>query len=455
MATVAVSTSAPAARADARSLAKSGDRWLWLPIACIWGMMTATFSVPGREGPSTLGGIDVIALVKILIRVFSCIGLAGLLIGMATLPRRRTVILAALPLLLFGCWAVLSVVWSPLKVVSIGQVIGLWAVLLLALVIGLLCEKEQAISRILFHLVLSLLVISTILVVVDRFVSRDMSGLDRSAFVGADNEGDYGLYHPTAAGSTGSLGFILLIAARFLWKWRWTKILFIPGILIFGVLVLLAASRTAAFLTVALGGLAIPILLSTRQRGWLLLGAGVLGCLYLGVDPEMRLLEDGYDEVQSYVRRGESAEMLKSLTGRTDMWDAMWKSYWGSPIVGYGYFVSSRTGELDVWTGPSNWTAHNMLLQVLVSTGAVGLTLFCTGLAYLAWCIVGALIRNREESLGFLLGMVWLWYAGWGSLSEAFMGPLRPETVVFFATLGLGLGQLRSTRPSIRLEGNG
>jgi hypothetical protein len=45
-----------------------------------------------------------------------------------------------------------------------------------------------------------------------------------------------------------------------------------------------------------------------------------------------------------------------------------------------------------------------------------------------------------------LLVVVGVWYLGWSLLSESFMGPLQPESVFFFAALGLAVGQ--ASRPS-------
>ena len=36
-----------------------------------------------------------------------------------------------------------------------------------------------------------------------------------------------------------------------------------------------------------------------------------------------------------------------------------------------------------------------------------------------------------------------VWYLGWGQLCESFMGPVQPESVVFYCLLGLGVAQVR------------
>lgn len=415
--------------------------WSWLPLAFIWLLMLITFSVPGRVGPSTLGGLDLIALAKLGVRAGGIAALGLLIVTVWHEPRRGVVFWAATPFLLFSAWAVLSASWSPLQAVSLGQVAGHLVCLMVALVIGILYQGRLTASSVLLHLVLGLFVISAVLVGVNRFVSSDLSGLDRTVY--SETEGAYaGLYHATAAGSTGSLGLLLLVSCRLLWGWRWTRILLVPGLVVFSALVYLAASRMAVALTVLLGAVAFIVLIPTWLRAGLVLATAVVGALCLTLDPGLVLSEEVYQKVQAYMERGESAERLSTFTGRKDMWEAMWQSYQRAPLMGHGYFVSSRTGSLDVWTGHANWTAHNILLQVLVSTGLIGAVLFLWGLGRLALSIGKDVGRRQEWQLTFFLGLMGIWYLGWGLMNEAFMGPLRPESVVFFSVLGLGLGQL-------------
>jgi O-antigen ligase len=117
--------------------------------------------------------------------------------------------------------------------------------------------------------------------------------------------------------------------------------------------------------------------------------------------------------------------------------------------MGHGYFVTSKTGEIDIWDGPSNHTAHNVLLQVLVTTGAIGTVLFLWGL-FQPLVIYGNSLPgvDRRWKLATFLGVLGIWYFGWGQLCASFMGPVRPESVVFFALLGLALGSVPTGRQS-------
>lgn len=81
---------------------------------------------------------------------------------------------------------------------------------------------------------------------------------------------------------------------------------------------------------------------------------------------------EGIDNASAYVQRGQTSEELQQVSGRAELWQAVWQHFLDSPICGHGYFVTSSTGKLDAWEGPSNQDAHNIVLQVLVTTGIVG-----------------------------------------------------------------------------------
>ncbi len=163
---------------------------------------------------------------------------------------------------------------------------------------------------------------------------------------------------------------------------------------------------------------------------------------YAAMDPEFSLVSDLVGSTAQYLSRGESAETLQTLTGRTELWQVVWESMLQSPVVGYGYHVTTADGILDVWGRPAFRTAHNLPLHIVASTGLVGAGLFVFGLARPIRRAAATLGRNAERRrLGQLLVIVGGWFVGWCLLSESFMGPLQPESVFFFASLGLAVGQ--------------
>lgn len=412
------------------------------PLLCAVALMLVAFSAPGRDGPSDVGGLDVIALVKLGVR-----GLTLLVVGYTILgapPHRRNVVLSCLAIfLVYVAWAFLSVGWSALKSVSLGQAIGLLVMVLLTAAIAVQWRTVEDTSLVLFVLSLGLLGVAGIVLAVD-VLDHDLSGLNREHDI---EEGSIGIIHPTSAGSTAALGLLILIGSRTLWGWPWTRVMLVPGIAMHSILLLRANSRTATLLV-----LAALVLLLARWAPRLVAGGVLAGCivgtLWLLIDPTLRLYDDTVNTTTGYVTRGESTQLLLSLTGRTDLWDAMWLSYQQSPWLGHGYFVTSRTGLIDVWSGPANRTAHNLFLQVLVTTGLIGLLTFLAAWVRMLYSLVIGLSRNPQARMlgGFLL-LIGLWYLAWGQLCESFMGPIQPESVVFFVLLGLGLASTPEATP--------
>jgi O-antigen ligase len=123
------------------------------------------------------------------------------------------------------------------------------------------------------------------------------------------------------------------------------------------------------------------------------------------------------------------------------MWEMMIESFWESPIIGHGYFVTSAKGESYMWYSTKNWTAHNIVLQALVTTGIVGFTFLLVGLAVPAFFFFrakpswGGLVRLKP-----FMAIIILWYCFWGTLNESFLGPLQPESVIFFTMFGVMVG---------------
>lgn len=413
-------------------------RSLWLPLACLWLLTLITFSAPGREGPAATGSLDLIGLAKLAVRGVTLVTLPYYLFRHWTLPRRRVVTWCLLPFGLYLGWAIVSVAWSALKPVSLGQAGGLAALLLLTASVGVGWSGPASTERLLRHLSLALLGVSAIILAA-HLIDRDLSGLNRENFSDIENA-SAGIVHPTSAGATASLGLVILVAARLLWDWKWPRALLVPGLFLHVPVLLLANSRTAIGMGAAV---LLPMLCFFSNRTLLAVAALVLsaiGIVYLAADPRMEVAEDAFGETATFLKRGETAEQLTSLTGRTALWEAVWKEFCDSPLIGHGYFVTSAKGELDVWSGPANRTAHNVVLQVLVTTGVVGCLLFLWALGRPALAAARRIVADREQHpLGWLLLMLAVWYAGWGMLCESFMGPIQPESVTFFTMFGLAL----------------
>ena len=399
-----------------------------LVMATVWMLIIFTFNVPDRADGATI--IDAIALLKVGCRALSLSLLVTLLWWQWKPERGRLLVQCMLPLGCFVAWGILSVVWSPLKTVSLGQLGSFVVLLLLAANIALSWKSEFCTSRVLFHLSMALLFFNGFMIFA-KFALADLGSVVRTqdSFI-----------HATMASSNASMGVLILLGARIVWGWRWSRLLFVPGMAVHCSQLYIAHSRTAVAATL-LAALLMYIVFVNRHIIWACLFALCVGAgLYLTFDPGLDLADSMMSSGTTYVHRDENAS-LSSMSGREEMWDEMWKSFQTSPWIGHGYFVSSANGELYVWYEYGNWTAHNLLLQALVTTGLIGTIILAWGIGRPARVMLSTMeIDHQHRALVLFLLVLSSWFFVWGLMNESILGPLQPESVVFFSMLGLGMG---------------
>lgn len=399
---------------------------------CLWALIFTCFMLPGRDGPAAAGGVDWIAFLKLGTRtaVFLWLGIS-LMRQRRCLQRDRVVTYFA-ALGVFVCWAVLSCFWSALTYISLGQAFGLTVLFLMAVHISIGSRGERNICRLLWHLETGLLIWSTVILMINRFFP-ELGGLDRF---------NPGIVHPTTAAATASLGLVLLLASRLLWGWTWTRVQLWPGVVIYITLLLLAANRTTTFLSLVLL-IGMVVAFSDRRVLSALLVLTSLGSgAYLTLDPNWTALESTAGVVFEHIQRGEYGS-IQSFSGRTEMWETVWQSYLQAPWIGHGYFVTSPRGELFVWGVWLNWTAHNVFLQLLATTGLVGAMLLGCGLCVpLTQTLRWRATSQHHRRLARLILVLVVWYFVWGLFNESWLGPIEPESVIFWAMLGLAVGMV-------------
>ena len=105
---------------------------LFIVLGCSWLIAAFVFSLPYREGPKSIQGLDFVALGKLVSRVGS---LAVLAMANLILIRQKS-LTEVLPLyigfFLLALWSAASVTWSSLPEVSAGQVLSFVVMLLLS-----------------------------------------------------------------------------------------------------------------------------------------------------------------------------------------------------------------------------------------------------------------------------------------------------------------------------------
>lgn len=405
-----------------------------LTLLLIWGLAVFSFSMPGRMDDGSGGSLDAIAATKMLLRV----GTVAWFMHQALqcLHARdwgsKSVNRIFAPWCIYLVWAFFSAVWSPLKVATIGQAIGLAAHLSLAWLVAQRFNDADSLRTLAKHLCRLMVVFSAIVLVV-CIIFPDSGGLDRDERVDSTD----GFVHPTAVGATASLGLVYLVGLYLLRleSWRW----FAFGVAVHSTMLLLSQSR-AAILCLAV---TLP-LVQLCFGGWQWIGRTlviVAACLCVGL-----ILDPGFDYTQKYIdagleyiKRGQSSDELAAVSGRAELWEKIYVEFGNSPIIGHGYFVTSAAGKIDVWLKPGiNLDAHNIILQVFVTTGIVGGLIFTVAIwRWLAalWAVIVS--KSRFAEYAKLLSIISVWYLIWGMGCTTFMGPVRPESVVFFVMLGM------------------
>ncbi len=415
----------------------------WLACFAIWALPAISFTTPDRSAPASLAVLDGLALAKVLILMGVLAGSLPLL-ALLSLERLATRQLRPLwPFGAFAAWSVVSVLWTPLPAVTLGQAGGLVGLLLLSAYVALSYRQPGEVTAVFTTLVSSLLCFSGVVLLV-HFVAPDFSGLDRRMLVA----GSEGVVHPTAAGANASLGLLLATLCYFVGGFPGARRRLAYSLLVHGAVLYLASSRMAWGMALLTCPTAVFLFSSNRWRATAVLFAGLLTLGGMLADPSFQRFFDTDNVGLEYLTRGQSAEQLMAFSGREEMWQAIWHEFTQAPLLGNGYFVTSAQGQLEVWGMTANYTAHNVQLQVLASTGLIGFALFVLAVVKPFSEVFRQLPspRLRAQALpsrvAIMLGFVLIWFLGWGLLCSSFMGPVRSESVVFFTCLGIAVGQI-------------
>lgn len=406
-------------------------------IACCWMLMFTTLSPPHR-GVEIIGSLDIFAVTKVAIRVLV------LLILIANLFfrwQRRGCFRSVrwfVPFVAFFGWAILSSAWSARPSVSMGQSISLGTLILVAISFSLYCRDMESVSRVLKHVTGSVILLCGVALFC-YFAMPQIRALERYQIDG--------MLHATNAAATATLGLMLLACCFLIWNWRWAGVLLVPGIAVCSLVLLLALNRWAPLVTTPLLFVAFVCFSRRTLFYGTILAASAIGAIYLVADPGMLAVDTAVAATSETATRGQSFKEISALSGREILWDMMWESFDESPWIGHGYFVTSATGTMKVWNSENNMTAHNFLLQILVTSGIVGIVLFALAMLCPMIRIWFDLVQMRgSTSYAAFCGILGCWYVGWGVMNSSIAGPTQPESVIFFTLLGMGVGLVAAHR---------
>ncbi len=425
-------------------------RYLMAPaIFLLWMLPFVTISAPedwvaSRFGTAPIMPPEWIKLIKLVGRGSAIAITLFALLGVWQHRKRVPVLRIMLPLGLFGVYSVSSTLWSPLPSTSLTQSATMVMAILFAMYIAVIWESDQDTERLIKHAALAIFLLSILLLALHF-------GMPRS---GSLTKNSSGVLHSTNAGAAGGLCILLTLSARLLWKSPWSA-WWLPIVATEAVMMMIGGNRLSLFVSGAVVGILLAITLHRGLAALLMFVFAVSAILYLAVDPRLELGEQAARDLGVFAKQGQTSNELGSLSGRSEMWEKMLNSFMDSPILGHGYFVTSKSGKIYVWYEWGNWTAHNVILQLLVTTGVVGCLLLLTGLGSIALGVASGRRRldGARNSL-LLVALASLWFVGWSFLNESFMGPLQPETVVFALMLGVAAGMGASAQERAVEKGN-
>ena len=281
----------------------------------------------------------------------------------------------------FGIWAFASAFWSPSPILSTAKALEY---MLLVVTFGTIvasvdrsATSSQRVAAIvatamttvvILYLFLNLAEFGTLL----RFVER------------ADRGARLTLFHagPLESADVISLAVIAVAVVRGSLSWR------LPLLAVLIVLVALTKSI----------GPGLGLVTALLAIFWLNLGATnrVVAILILALVCVLGLFS--FDLIRSDLQV--SPAMMKTLTtinGRIPLWDYALALAWEKPLAGHGFYAA-RFLLLDrfTWAG----TAHNAFIDVLLTTGVVGLVLL---IAFTSYVAARALHLKNSMLIGFTI----------------------------------------------------
>jgi hypothetical protein len=153
---------------------------------------------------------------------------------------------------------------------------------------------------------------------------------------------------------------------------------------------LLVAAKSRAALAGTSAALLWMLLLSRRHKAKK--KAALVGAAVLILATTLVLQGIGGQELASVVTRGQTAEQITSLSQRTDLFAIGVDLFRERPLFGHGYLIAGPIFSTYYdWAGE----AHNLLVEIGVSMGIVGLVVFGWLLLTLGRQLASALIRRR------------------------------------------------------------
>jgi O-antigen ligase len=281
---------------------------------------------------------------------------------------------------LFAAVALLSSTYSSLPLVSAGKALEVLADISSVIILAsLLYADELQRSWNIIWLLLSLVLIS-VWVTAFLFPAQGFEYQEGAAFPLLT--GAYPKVHPNTLGQLGA-SFAIVVLCRMLrggFRLFTAQGLYYAGMFLFGVATMIGAEARTSMGSFAIAA-AVCVYLYRRFDLLPYFGAALIVLAALGAR----------DMVAEFLRRGQTDEVMYSLSGRFDYWLPAWNMFKDSPLFGHGFYTAHRIDLNLVWHRLDLSSVDNTYLELLLGVGLLGLIPLVAGLLTLARRLVGAL----------------------------------------------------------------
>jgi O-antigen ligase len=342
------------------------------------------------------------------------------LTSMAHAPRWAGQLLrpSNIPVLMFLGWLLLTTAVSPIPFYTVVCVLSIYAHILYCAYLFSSFDRVQIFATMVFALTLFCIISIVVYFAAPEF-GHYIYWFNEQRYVSARMAGIAGSANGMGRLCAFGLILVLLYGREFRQIHPWFVRISVP---IMVVSLLMTNSRTAMAMVV---GLWAAVYLLRWRRMYL----AVFG-LSLALFAAVLIIPAGDDGLKLLARGGDVSEVT-SLTGRSTIWNAIPALVEARPWTGYGYATSIivlPAHEREVGFVTSH--AHNLALQILLTTGWVGLILF--SLSVLATGLRLAYSGDRT-------GLVMLAYVLLNGITEAsaFSTLANICTVAFFIAVTL------------------
>lgn len=295
----------------------------------------------------------------------------GLLVTIATVSilhiRRWAHVLllpSNIPSIMFLCWLCLTAAVSEVPAYSALSAFSIYSI---AMFCAFIFNSYDRVD--IFAVMVAAIVVFCIVSIIVYFAIPDLGHFiywdNGELFLSARLSGIGG--SANNIGRLAAFGLILCgLHAREFRRYHW---LFVPlSFFIMSLALLMTNSRTSTAMVVG-------VLLGAYALNWRRFYLVVL-IVTIGIAITLFILPSG-EQALTLISRGGGVEEVSSMTGRTNIWHAVLVLSAERPIAGYGYASSIFVlPEHERLVGFAVGHAHNLILQLLLTTGWTGVVLF-------------------------------------------------------------------------------